>query len=110
MSENYAAVAQSKLDTTMTSNAPLPPSIEPDQRGPKLIDRNLHKVLETVWTSDVTTKSDFAREWADYIAMAASMSLITTKVACDIYSRHWQITGAGLMLLEEEINDIETQA
>lgn len=58
----------------------------------------------------MTTKSDFAREWADYLAMAASMNLITTKVACDIYSRHWQITGAGLMLLEEEINDIETQA
>lgn len=59
----------------------------------------------TVWQTNVTTKSDFAREWADYIAMAASMGLITTRVAGDVYSRHWQITSFGLAAIEEDTED-----
>ncbi len=106
MSEIYAAVAQASLDCTISSNAPSPPTIEPETRGQKLIDRNLHEVLNVVWTSDVTTKSDFARAWADYIAMAASMDLITTRVADTVYSRHWQITAKGLHLLEKEISPL----
>lgn len=101
----FALLAQAKLDTTITSDAPSPPSTEPALRGPKLIDINLKITLSTVWQTDVTTKSDFAREWADYIAMAASMGLITTRVAGDVYSRHWQITSYGLAALEEDADN-----
>lgn len=101
----FASLAQAKLDTTITSDAPSPPSSEPASRGQKLIDHNLKNTLLTVWQTNVTTKSDFAREWADYIAMAASMGLITTRVAGEVYSRHWQITSYGLAAIEEDTED-----
>ena len=68
--------------------------------GPKRIDNFIKQVLHTVWTCQVTTKSDFARENADYIAMAASMGLITTRIMNEVYGRQWQITADGLYALE----------
>lgn len=53
----------------------------------------------------MTTKSDFARAWADYLAMAASQGLITTKLYGDVYGREWQITAKGLTALEELKHD-----
>ena len=103
--EEYVSIARARLEITTASDAPSPPSSEPEDRGPKLIDRNLHNVLNAIWQCTVTTKSDFARLWADYIAMAASMGLITTQVHRDVYSREWQVTAAGLRLLEVEIKE-----
>lgn len=68
--------------------------------GPKRIDSSLKQVLHTVWTCQVTTKSDFARENADYIAMAASMGLISTRIMSHVYGRQWQVTAKGLNALE----------
>lgn len=69
--------------------------------GPKRIDSFLKQVLHNIWTYQVTTKSDFAREHADYIAMAASMGLISTRIMRDVYGRQWQITTKGLDALEK---------
>lgn len=69
--------------------------------GQKLIDSMLKQVLHNIWTYQVTTKSDFAREQADYIAMAASMGLISTRIMRDVYGRQWQITTKGLDALEK---------
>ena len=89
-----------KLDTDSVSNAPLPPSTKLEATGPKRIDSMLKQVLHTVWTCQVTTKSDFAREHADFVAMAASMGLISTRIMEEVYGRQWQITSRGLAALE----------
>jgi hypothetical protein len=70
--------------------------------GPKRIDENLRTVLHEAWTTGFTTKSDFAREFADFVAMAASMGLITTRINNQVYGKQWQITSKGLYALEHE--------
>lgn len=60
----------------------------------------LKQVLHTIWTYQVTTKSDFAREYADYVAMAASMGFISTRIMEHVYGRQWQVTARGLDVLE----------
>ena len=79
---------------------PPPPSTKLEATGPKRIDSMLKQVLHTVWTCQVTTKSDFAREHADFVAMAASMGLISTRIMEEVYGRQWQITSRGLAALE----------
>lgn len=69
--------------------------------GPKLIDGMLFETLKTIWRYNVTTKSEFAREHADYVAMAASMGFVSTRITEDVYGRQWQITSRGLMALED---------
>jgi len=53
-------------------------------------------VLEMAHTKSFTTKSDFARDNADFVAMAASEGYITTRIAAGYYGRTWQITLEGL--------------
>jgi hypothetical protein len=50
----------------------------------------------------VRVKSDFARKEADVIAMAASLQLITTKVAAQRFAKTWLITSKGLTWLTEK--------
>ena len=57
----------------------------------KLVD-----VLVEAWISPFSTKGDFARLHADFVAMAASDGMITTKIAAGLYGRRWLITEAGL--------------
>jgi len=60
----------------------------------------LTKILERAWATPFTTKSDFARENADLVAMAASDGFITTRRAAGLYSNVWLITNRGLRHLE----------
>jgi hypothetical protein len=69
--------------------------------GLALIEDSIAPVLFKAWKSGFTTNSDFARQQANWVAMAASMQLITTRVSEGIYSRDWQITGKGIRLLNE---------
>jgi len=57
-------------------------------------------VLARAWAAPFTTKSDFARECADLVAMAASDGFITTRIATGLYGNQWQITSKGLTHLE----------
>lgn len=45
------------------------------------------------------TKSNFARDNADLVAMAASDGFITNKMATGLYVRRWHITPLGLSYL-----------
>lgn len=76
-------------------------------------ERRLLGLLQRVWTYAITTKSDYAREYADEIAQGASAGLLTTAVtypptawACDrdpdqfAYGRLWKITLEGLAYLQ----------
>ena len=62
----------------------------------------LHRVLRAVWREQVRVKSDFARKEADVIALAASLQLITTKVAAQRFAKTWLITSKGLTWLTEK--------
>lgn len=54
-----------------------------------------------MWTGVVTVSSDFARQNANYVGMAASMQMITTRVAPGVYRGAWNITPKGLGWLRE---------
>jgi hypothetical protein len=56
-------------------------------------------VLDRAWKKPFKTKSDFARENADLIAMAASDGLLTIKLATGLYQRQWNVTPRGLSYL-----------
>lgn len=53
-------------------------------------------ILDRAHRNPFMTKSNFARENADLIAMAACDGFITTKIATGLYSRRWMITPLGL--------------
>lgn len=61
---------------------------------------HLTDVLEKAWSSPFRTQSDFARSHADYVAMAASEGLITTRGINGSYTKDWRITQKGLAYLE----------
>lgn len=54
------------------------------------------RVLDRAWRAPFSTKSDFARTYADFVALAACEGYITTQVAIHHYGRTWVITPKGL--------------
>lgn len=69
-----------------------------DAIGPKLT-----KVLHQAWLSPFSTKSNYARHEADWIAVAASQGLLTTRASKDLYGQLWRVTPRGLARLFEEM-------
>ena len=65
------------------------------------IDNKLCDVILEAHKRGFTVQSDFARTYADYVAMAASMGLISTRVHSNVYSREWRPTVFGLRWLNE---------
>lgn len=80
------------------------------------LDSGLTKVVLEAYQSAYSVQSDFARREAEFVAMAASLGLITTKVHQNVFSRHWRPTIKGLMFLgslkltedepEEDLSDV----
>ena len=72
-------------------------------------------LLQRVWTFAITTKSDYARDYADEIAQAASAGFITTQVPpgydqpAQYYGRLWKVTPDGLNFLYENASRIAAQ-
>lgn len=60
----------------------------------------LTELLKTVWLHAPKTKSNFAREHANLMAMAACDGLITTKIATGFYDDRWRISHQGLKRLD----------
>lgn len=91
-----------------------------DTRPPAMEDRErrLLGLLQRVWTYAITTKSDYAREYADEIAQASSAGFLTTQVApgyvsdegeilmAVAYGRLWKITPTGLQFLYDQGDQI----
>jgi hypothetical protein len=69
--------------------------------GLKHIEGDLAPILFKAWQTGFAVQSNFARENAGHVAMAASMQLITTRVTEGVYSSIWQITAKGIRLLNE---------
>lgn len=66
-------------------------------------------ILERIWKHPVTTKSDYAREHADLLAMAAVLGYITNAETpgpnIQEFGRIWKVTPAGLSYLWESIHN-----
>lgn len=77
-----------------SSSAPIGPNATEDEK--------LLKVLRRAWSSPFTTRSDYARENTEEVAVAACLGLITVKHHDTLteWGRTWRITAAGLQLLE----------
>lgn len=83
----------------ISTNVRWKPSFKSHKAG---IDANVCKVLTEAWQRGFTTKSDFSRELADYVAIAACMGWVTTRIfPPDVWGSTWQITSKGLLALEE---------
>lgn len=65
------------------------------------IEDKLVDVVLEAQTGRFTVSSDFARQNAEYVAMAASMQLITTRIHMNAFGRQWVPTVLGLKLLSE---------
>lgn len=74
--------------------------------GPNATDEDeierLLPVLRRAWESPFTTRSDYARDNMEDVAMAACLGLITVKHHNTLHEwgRTWRITAAGLAQLE----------
>lgn len=68
---------------------------------PSDTDKLMADAILTAYRKGFTVKSDYARMHADYIGMAASMGLISTKLYGNIFSSEWRPTSKGLHWLEE---------
>lgn len=65
------------------------------------LDDGLTDVVHEAYVRSFTVKSDYARNNAAFVAMAASLGLISTRVTKGVYSFEWRPTGTGLALLRE---------
>lgn len=96
-----------------TLKSPLPASIPWEELGlrPTEVDEyienlvSLYIVLDRSWRNPFTVKSDFARDGALHVAIAASEGFITTKVDTDSWGRKWCITEIG-MEVKGDIDDV----
>lgn len=73
--------------------------------GTRLIDEELAQKLDVVLTGaymdGISVQSNAARTYADAVAAAASMGLLTTETAEGTYGRIWRPTGAGYLWIRE---------
>jgi len=64
-------------------------------------DKRLSDVILEAYRRRFTVQSDYSRSNAEYIAMAASIGLISTRLYGNVYSREWRPTVKGLLWLED---------
>lgn len=65
------------------------------------MEEKLASVVNEAHVRGFTTKSLFSRTYAEFVAMAASLQLISTRIAKDLYGNEWQVTVKGLRWLNE---------
>lgn len=74
-----------------------------------LIDQKLFDVTLEAFKRSFSVQSDFARANAPYVAMAASLGLISTKVHNNVFSSEWRPTVKGLTWLDKRGVDVEDE-
>lgn len=79
------------------SDAPGQIAIDEDEKEGIL---DLMLVIQKAKVQPFTTKSDFARKFANPIALAACEGLISTKIDEDVYTNIWMVTQDGLAWYE----------
>lgn len=58
-------------------------------------------VVRKAWLQPFRTKSNYAREYGNEVAVAASLGLITVRIGKDSYDRMWRVTRKGLDYIGE---------
>ena len=66
---------------------------------------NIYSVVQRARLQPFTTKSLFARQFANEIALCASEQYITTRVNDNSFSNVWMVTLEGLEFIEG-VNDV----
>jgi hypothetical protein len=74
-------------------------------RNAASVAAGLRGVAEQAWRQGFTVMSNFAQRHMRYVAMAASLNLITTRDKADTFGRTWRITNKGLLYLNETDHD-----
>lgn len=65
------------------------------------IPKGVWDVLEVIWDAPRATQGDFARSYATYIALGASMGWITTITHDGTqFGNHWRLTISGQVALQ----------
>ncbi len=88
-----------KLAESSTSEFPLPESTKWEPTGQKLID-----VINKAYLDGFKVSSNFAREYAVFVAQAASMYYITTRRPDNYFDNTWRITSLGIGYLQENMD------
>jgi hypothetical protein len=68
---------------------------------PSDTDKRMADVVLEAHRRGFTVQSNYARDQADYIGMASSLGLISTKLYGNVFSREWRPTSKGLEWLED---------
>lgn len=63
-------------------------------------EKRLASVVMYAHLQPFRTKSDFAREQADYVAIASSIGLISVAQGAFTFTREWRVTSKGLRYLQ----------
>jgi hypothetical protein len=59
----------------------------------------LNEVIRKAWMAPFSTKSNYAREHANEVAVAASLGFISTKIDNNTHTNKWLVTVEGLARL-----------
>lgn len=117
----YKLPAETDMETNLEDCSPPPRSVQEspsgsecastaniksEGRGPTptsviTFEAKLLHVINEAHTRGFTCKSAFAREYAELVAAAASLQLITTRISKHLYGNEWQVTVKGLRWLNE---------
>ena len=107
--------ARKKLAKRLKSDSPSKLNTPWDEHGqtPTELDENteiallaMYEVLIEAWAGGCTTKSKFARESANIIAVAATEGLITTRLEEEVWGNRWMITEKGMNFMKEIHDDV----
>lgn len=107
--------ARKKLAKRLKSDSPSKLNTPWDEHGqtPTELDENteiallaMYEVLIEAWAGGFTTKSKFAREAANIIAVAATEGLITTRLEEEVWGNRWMITEKGMNFMKEIHDDV----
>lgn len=74
--------------------------------GAKPISIAINEILERAWEAPFTTRSDFARQNAEYVAIQAALGNITIKDHYGVYGYTWRITPQGLTTLLKDTHGL----
>jgi hypothetical protein len=66
------------------------------------IELNVYKTVQQAYLDPFTTKSDFSRTYADYVAIAACKGYITTHLTSNAYGNTWRVTDKGYLLISKD--------
>lgn len=65
----------------------------------------LIKVILRAYQNPFSLQSNYARKHANYVGMAASMGLLSTRVFGSVYSNEWRATMKGLGFLSIHLGE-----